>query len=61
LTAVSKKKTRRIPPGLARVRKELPPPGKIFASKKKDIRKRSKEELRRELQESLLGKSGKPF
>jgi hypothetical protein len=43
-----------MPPGLARVRKELPPPGKIFKSKKKDKRKHSNEELRRELLESLL-------
>jgi hypothetical protein len=48
-------KIKRIPPGLARVRKELPPPGQIFKSKKKDARKQSKAELRRELQESLQG------
>ena len=42
-----------MPPGLARVRKELPPPGKIFKSKKKDNRNRSKEKLRRELRESF--------
>ena len=47
---------RRIPLGLARVRKELPPPGQIFKSKKKDSRKQSKAELRRELQESFLRK-----
>jgi hypothetical protein len=40
--------------GLARVRKELPPPGKIFKSKKKNNRQQSKEKLRRELLESLL-------
>jgi len=56
LSAVSKMKTRRIPQGLARVRKELPPPGQIFKSKKKDNRKQSKAELRRELQESFLRK-----
>jgi hypothetical protein len=56
LSAVSKNKTKRIPQGLARVRKELPPPGQIFKSKKKDSRKRSKTELRRELQESFLRK-----
>jgi len=56
LSAVAKMKTRRIPQGLARVRKELPPPGKIFKSKKKDNRKQSKEELRRELRESQPGK-----
>jgi len=55
LSAVAKMKTRRIPQGLARVRKELPPPGKIFRSKKKDNRKQSKEELRRELRESQPG------
>jgi hypothetical protein len=54
LSAVSKTKTGRIPAGLARVRKELPPPGKTFKSKKKDNRKQSKEKLRRELRESLL-------
>jgi hypothetical protein len=46
-----------MPPGLARVRKELPPPGKIFKSKKKDNRQQSKEILRRELRESLRPKS----
>jgi len=56
LSAVAKMKTRRIPQGLARVRKELPPPGKIFKSTKKDNRKQSKEELRRELRESQPGK-----
>jgi hypothetical protein len=56
LSAASKIKTRRIPRGLARVRKELPPPGKIFKSKKKDNRKQLKEELRRELQGSFLRK-----
>jgi hypothetical protein len=40
------------PPGLARVRKEIPPPGKIFKSKKSDQRKRSKEELRNALKET---------
>jgi hypothetical protein len=49
-------KTRRVPQGLARVRKELPPPGQIFKSKKKENRKQSKEKLRRELQASHLGK-----
>jgi hypothetical protein len=49
-------KIRRIPQGLARVRKELPPPGKIFKSKKRDNRKQSKEELRRELRESQPSK-----
>jgi len=48
-------KIRRIPLGLARVRKDLPPPGPIFKSKKKDGRKQSQGELRRELQESLQG------
>jgi hypothetical protein len=52
LSAVSKNKTKRIPQGLAR---ELPPPAKIFQSKKKDNRKNWKEKLRRELQESLQG------
>jgi hypothetical protein len=50
---VPKRKSRRTPPGLARVRKELPPPGKIFKSKKKENRQQSKEKLRRELRESL--------
>jgi hypothetical protein len=45
-------KIRRIPLGLARVRKELPPPGQIFKSKKKDGRTQSTAELQRELQES---------
>jgi hypothetical protein len=56
LSGVSKLKIRRISLGLARVRKELPPPGQIFKSKKKASCKHSKTELRRELQESFLGK-----
>jgi hypothetical protein len=43
-----------MPPGLGRLRKELPPPGRIFKNEKKDNRKRSKEKLRREWRESLL-------
>jgi len=46
-----------VPPGLARVRKEVPPPGKIFKSKKTDRRKQAKEEIRRELKETLPRKS----
>jgi hypothetical protein len=34
------------------MRKELPPAGKIFNSKKRDKRKQSQEKLRRELLES---------
>jgi hypothetical protein len=56
LIAVRKIKIRRISLGLARVRKELPPPGQIFKSKKEDNRKQSKADLRRELQESFLSK-----
>jgi hypothetical protein len=55
LSPVAKKNTRKIPQGLARVRKELPPPGKIFKSKKKDSRKQSKEKVRRELQDTSSG------
>jgi len=44
--------SKKIPVGLARVRKEIPPPGKIFKSKKNEARKRAKEKLRRELQET---------
>jgi len=44
---------KKIPIGLAKVRKELPPPGKILKSKKDLLRKRTKAELRRELKESL--------
>jgi hypothetical protein len=43
---------KKIPPGLARLRKQIPPPGKIFKSKKSDQRKRSKEELRDILKET---------
>ena len=52
---VSAKKTqrKRIPPGLALVRKEIPPPAKIFKSKKDDSRKRAKEKLQREMKESF--------
>jgi len=53
LSAAVKKQIRRIPQGLARVRKELPPPAKIFRSKKKDNRKQRKEKLRRDLQEFI--------
>jgi len=53
LSAVLKKKIGRIPQGLARVRKELPPPVKILRDRKKDNRKNWKEKLRQELQESL--------
>jgi len=35
------------------VRKELPPPGKVFQSKKTEQQKRAKEQLRRELKENL--------
>jgi hypothetical protein len=58
LTALSKKnQTKRVPIGLARVRKELPPPGKIFKSKKDERRKRAKEKLHRELKETPPRKS----
>jgi hypothetical protein len=49
LTAAARKS--RIPLGLAKVRKELPPPGKIFKSKKNESRKRARERLHRELKE----------
>jgi len=49
LSPVAKK----IPIGLAKVRKELPPPGKILKSKKDLLRKRAKAELRRQLKASL--------
>jgi hypothetical protein len=58
LTAASKQTQRkRLPLGLARVRKELPPPGKIFKSKKSERRKQAKEKLRQELKESVARKS----
>jgi len=44
--------SKKIPIGLARVRKELPPPGKVFKSKHKDSRKRAKEKLQREIDET---------
>jgi len=44
---------KKVPPGLARVRKEIPRPGKIFASKRTISRKRAKENLRRELEDSI--------
>jgi hypothetical protein len=49
--------SKRIPPGLARVRKELPPPGKIIESKKTEQRQRAKERLLRELKENPPAKS----
>jgi len=45
-------KRKRLPPGLAKVRKELPPPAKVFKSKKSESRKRARERLRREIEES---------
>jgi hypothetical protein len=54
LTAATKSK--RIPPGLAKVRKELPPPARIFKSKKDErdeSRKRSKEKLNQEFKKLL--------
>jgi len=45
--------SKKIPIGLARVRKELPPPSKVFKSKHKDSRKRAKEKLQREIDETL--------
>ena len=44
---------KKIPIGLAKVRKELPPPGKILQNKKDVLRKRAKAELRRALKEQL--------
>jgi hypothetical protein len=41
------------PAGLARVRRELPPPGKIIQSKKSQRRKHAKEEPRQELKLTL--------
>jgi len=46
---------KKIPVGLARVRKELPPPGKVLKSKKDALRKRAKAELRRALKASISG------
>jgi hypothetical protein len=48
---------KRIPIGLAKLRKELPPPGKILQSRKDLLRKRAKAELRRELKGQLNGNS----
>jgi hypothetical protein len=45
-------KPKRIPLALAKVRKELPPPAKVFKDKHKETRKRSKESLRQELKDS---------
>ena len=44
---------KKIPIGLAKVRKELPPPGRILKSKKDVLRERAKAELRRALKEQL--------
>ena len=48
--------SKKIPIGLARLRKELPPPSKIIKSKKKDQRKHAKDELRQEMKETLARK-----
>ena len=47
-----KSRRKRIPQGLARVRKAVPPPGKVFKNKKRDTRQRAKEDLRRRLEET---------
>jgi hypothetical protein len=44
---------KKIPIGLAKVRKELPPPGKILQNKKDVLRKRAKAELRRKIKQQL--------
>ena len=46
---------KKIPIGLAKVRQELPPPGKILKNKKAVLRKRAKAELRRELKGQVSG------
>jgi hypothetical protein len=53
LNAPSKK----IPIGLARVRKAMPPPSKVFKSKKSEARQQVKERLRREIKETQPSKS----
>lgn len=47
-----KSRRKRIPQGLARVRKAVPPPGKVFKNKKRDTRQRAKEDLRRRFEET---------
>jgi len=44
---------KKIPIGLAKLRRELPPPGRIMKNKKDVLRKRAKAELRRALKEQL--------
>ena len=44
---------KKIPIGLAKVRKQLPPPGKTLKNKKDVLRKRAKAEVRRALKEQL--------
>jgi hypothetical protein len=48
---------KKIPPGLARVRKELPPPGRIIEGKKSRQRKRAKDNLREELKGPLTDRN----
>jgi hypothetical protein len=38
------------------VRKELPPPGKVFNSKRIESRKRAREKILEEMKESRVGK-----
>jgi len=52
-----KKPAKKVPPGLARVRKELPPPGKVFKDKKQESRKRARETLLETLKRSRSPKS----
>jgi hypothetical protein len=46
-----------MPRALAKVRKALPPPAKVFKSKKTESRKRARERVLEELKESRSPKS----
>jgi hypothetical protein len=50
---LSRAPKKKIPIGLARLRKALPPPGKVVKSKKDVLRKRAKAELSRQLKSQL--------
>ncbi len=54
-TFSAKKSKSKVPLAIKRVRKQIPPPGRVSADKKKYSRKKAKEELDRALEENLEG------
>ncbi len=54
-TSSAKKTKSKVPLAIKRVRKEIPPPGRVSADRKKYSRKKAKEELERALEENVEG------